>query len=936
MSAAPRFDLAINTVTPSFAAAVGPDGSTPGHRIVYPVLVDYKGLAAGANLLGYERLAGDVSFTDDVSRMFGRGESPAALLPVGSEPACGINTGQVPGAPGGRGGGDDSVVDSGTFSCSQEGPGEPISVHISGVDSSLSSVPTKSVSGGAIAGGTKAYVVSGYISLWIPEPASLQTLTAVNTYRDLSAPSVTQQADFGGVGEPLGNNSVSRNVGTFLGVKGSLRYWGVDLKPEGRFELSGKYNKPYTTPGQLIRPVTSVGNEGTDSWRGSIVCTAFDNSYQTLDDSTGVWAGSSASGITGRPQFAAFRSSTADGLRDATCGDDDATWYDDPNDVPGGAAAVGLVRWKFDFPAAATESFYASLKVADRVPDYTRLRTFASILPGGERDWVHDTVSGAQANGSWADFLTVTADLARITSKVVDDGFTATTTPDKTQYVEQGGSVSFALYPTLTNATVGGDPDTVTVRDVLPRGTRLVEGSATPRPASVTEETDGNGDVRQVVTWRFPEHAVNAALPTITFTVRADHTAAVGPTTNNASITSTRDISDSTFQTSDRALHVLAVGAVSVVEEAVRPGVVVGDDLEWRLRYSNNAASAFDSTDLITVLPHVGDGRGTTTATSLEHTVTPLASEVVRYTSADPKSIDVDAAAASNGASGSTKWCTEAKFGTKGCPSSLATSSGVRIVHSASVGVGATVEHKIGLSAHDAHDRDLTGSSFGLRVQNLSLPVVSNTATIREHAGAIGHRVWFDKNSDGLQDDGEPGVTDQTIQLTGTDDRGDGVDRRTTTGDDGRYSFDDLRPGDYRVQFGTADGGWTKAHIGDDAALDSNVDADGNATTSLEAEHDGDSVTAVSSDLNVDAGALPKLDPGVPPVVRPPGHGNVVDRPSHGGDPTDASASHGPKMLALTGSTIGLWAVAAGLLALLIGTIIVIVSRRRERGESGL
>jgi hypothetical protein len=61
----------------------------------------------------------------------------------------------------------------------------------------------------------------------------------------------------------------------------------------------------------------------------------------------------------------------------------------------------------------------------------------------------------------------------------------------------------------------------------------------------------------------------------------------------------------------------------------------------------------------------------------------------------------------------------------------------------------------------------------------------------------LGDYVWVDTNRNGLQDTGEPGVRGATVVLRS----GDAEAARTTTGADGKYLFDNLPDGTYRVCF---------------------------------------------------------------------------------------------------------------------------------------
>lgn len=88
--------------------------------------------------------------------------------------------------------------------------------------------------------------------------------------------------------------------------------------------------------------------------------------------------------------------------------------------------------------------------------------------------------------------------------------------------------------------------------------------------------------------------------------------------------------------------------------------------------------------------------------------------------------------------------------------------------------------------------------------------------------GALGDTVWFDDNQNGLQDEGEAGVPDMTVELytcagvkVGT----------TTTNADGFYWFGGLEPGSYQVKFIKPEGYvFTFANVGGDDAKDSDAD----------------------------------------------------------------------------------------------------------------
>ena len=76
---------------------------------------------------------------------------------------------------------------------------------------------------------------------------------------------------------------------------------------------------------------------------------------------------------------------------------------------------------------------------------------------------------------------------------------------------------------------------------------------------------------------------------------------------------------------------------------------------------------------------------------------------------------------------------------------------------------------------------------------------------IQQALGAIGDFVWYDKNQDGIEDVGEPGIANVTVALyrdtdgSGTLTPGDTLVATTTTDADGGYIFKNLPTGVYFV-----------------------------------------------------------------------------------------------------------------------------------------
>lgn len=383
-------------------------------------------------------------------------------------------------------------------------------------------------------------------------------------------------------------------------------------------------------------------------------------------------------------------------------------------------------------------------------------------------------------------------------------------------------------------------------------------------------------------------------------------------------------------------MQVVTTGGIGVEKTAVAPVVVIGDRLEWTLGYANTDSTAIDATDLIDVLPHAASGQEPSfhgTASLAEPVVVdPAVGESVQYSAADPETISSDGSDPSNQPGGSTRWCDESEFGSVGCPASLGEVTAVRIQRSTPVPVGEQVTHRVAMATEGSIDGDRFVNRFGLRASNLALPVQSNPATIEVVAGSIGDRVWSDLNGDGLQQGDEPGVAGVPVELRGTDDLAEGVERATTTDADGHYVFDGLRPGRYTVSFtAPEDRAFTLELVGDDRAIDSDVDADGvTAPIDLVTTNSDEGLfDSVQRRDDIDAGLLTAEVPPVQP-------GDPV--PSAGGStPPDATASGatpttGARGLATTG-TDALPLIGGAVVLVLLGAAIVLARRRPVRGE---
>lgn len=926
VSAGPRFDLSKNVVNPLLATGVtGPDGTTRGVSLTYPISIAWNPPVAGQGLLGYERLGSDVRFSDDVSQMFGGLASPAQLLTTATGGGCGANSvSYFTGLPGGRGGGSANVLESGVIRCTQSAPGRPVDVTIRGMDTAVTptSLPTTNLLGGPIVGGQKIYVGQLFITLWVPLPPTNDSFAVRNVYSRLSLTSASGQSNFA---EPIDNNIADVNIAN-ISPGGGFKFYARVLPSGATAPNSGKVGTPWVTPGTLLRSQVDFMNGGLGSLHRAIACDVFDNRNQVIaKNRDGAYA--TRSGGTSI-EYAAGRWTTSAAARDATCDDQDGPWYSSADDVPGGPAAVGKVRLVGDVAGGSRMDLFTFLSIRP-APNGTRVRNYGQLGLGDGR-WLHDTQPAGAANGGLADFVTITADLARITRKIVDPGTSAETTPDRTTSVTAGDHLTMALYPTLTNSTSAERKAPLTLVETLPTFTSYVPGSASVDPTTVETVRDADGNFHQVLTWSLPAQQVNAAIPPVTYQIEVSRLAPAGRLTFRATTASPGDVSDVAARTAARALGVLTTGGVAVEKRAIHPVVETGDDPGWYLGYVNTASGALDHVTLIDILPYSHAASASSfhgrvaLAGPLDHEAAD--GDLVTYTATDPTRIDLDPGAPSNSPSGATRWCTTAQFRSLGCPLTLKEATAFRVERTAPLAVGHRVIHTVHITTTGQRPGDRYTNQFGLRAANLALPVVSNRATVTLVGGEIGSLVWNDANRNGLQDPDETGAARVAVALRGADDRGRAVTRSMRTDHAGRYRFTNLRAGDYTVDFTRPAGSaWTILRAGD-PARDSDAEPDGFASITLKAVfHDGE-LGSITSATHVDAG-LTAADSTLPPTAP------AITRPTTTPSPSPISAG-GPVRLAFTGAILPVSVISAlALGAVAVGVIALGWARRRSGGR---
>lgn len=115
----------------------------------------------------------------------------------------------------------------------------------------------------------------------------------------------------------------------------------------------------------------------------------------------------------------------------------------------------------------------------------------------------------------------------------------------------------------------------------------------------------------------------------------------------------------------------------------------------------------------------------------------------------------------------------------------------------------------------------------------------------------IGDYVWEDMNKNGIQDNGEPGISNVQVILTGTTGSGQVVNLTTNTDESGMYMFNNLIPGSYTVSFVKPTTDYTITTIDAMANSDDGRDSDANVNSGTTGTI---VLTSGENDLTIDAG----------------------------------------------------------------------------------
>lgn len=430
----------------------------------------------------------------------------------------------------------------------------------------------------------------------------------------------------------------------------------------------------------------------------------------------------------------------------------------------------------------------------------------------------------------------------------------------KTVYDLDAGerTATFNINPTLkvdsanSGITSTDMTDNVTVTAKLPKG--LHYNTSGKDPESVTENSDGT----TTVVWKYENVSVKDTVPTLPLSVTIGEEGTVNDVSNNdkfvigVSVQSDNDKRAALLANgkySETSITVIKLAASAVTERVVDPLVELGEDITFRMRYSNLSDVSADAVKMYNILPENGDSLGSSFSgsykitgikidfTNAQKTLQNYASSMTFYSTADN--------------SGKTKALMESTL-KNGTISSIfqqaaaGTLSGNYMEWNKLSMQDITalifgIDHVFGNEYLDIYititptekngasqkTKDLYKNNFTQYAQNQAEIVISNTAEAQVVQRVVNGTTWIDANKNGIRENTEQKLSGLTASIYSTkimkvgdsaaytidgvslypvyDVYGNNV-ASTKTGLAGEYEFTNMKDGEYYIVFAGTEG----------------------------------------------------------------------------------------------------------------------------------
>ncbi|MFC4224771.1 SdrD B-like domain-containing protein [Lysinibacter cavernae] len=398
---------------------------------------------------------------------------------------------------------------------------------------------------------------------------------------------------------------------------------------------------------------------------------------------------------------------------------------------------------------------------------------------------------------------------------------------DNLNTTNAGDPFTWTISPYVSSTVPSAQARDLTVVDTLPASLRF-EPACTVTPDGVSGPILGtNAKGLTTLTWSYGDRAASENLPKIDVCTSGSMFVASGSELiNTVDVLADNVIYKKQFHEATRGVIMYAPEGLQVEMDVDQRINTTDQTQQWKLNWGNTASGAkIMPTDSIFVFPKTGDNvagyesarhtYGSDYSGSLklaEIPAKPVATGSMTgelagdwyYTSAAAETVSDLANDASNALSGgSTRWCTEADFGTTGCPANIGEVTAIRFIQTDSLEAQTLVSATVKLAAQDNSAADLYVGMFAVWSETYATqPVVSNEPYTQVLGFSIGDLIWQDNDENGVYDPaidtGAPaGVTVEVVRVVnGTET----VVETVTTDANGRWVANKLDTGDYYVR----------------------------------------------------------------------------------------------------------------------------------------
>ncbi len=568
--------------------------------------------------------------------------------------SAGSSTAKAPGPSGGSDTVQTKVRNSGTWSCTQPGgPGTPITLTVTGADSSLDSYPLYGEFANTLP--AQAYFAVGKVQWWAPQtnyPAGTTTLVQ-SRLSGFDPNSISGASNFGSgyaqyqdpayagctIGvtvQDTGNcsqASVARVQQPFSTLSTEIRTSvGVSAAPTGATS-TGSGDAPIL-PGGSFAIAYIVSNPPTNSpMTNTATCIRWDPALFEFDPAAGSISNRAGSII----EYGTTAYANNDQRRSSNCGysgDGTSTGWVSSVAAAGGVQNITGIRLTFPdgLPAGGFINGQTGVKrTLTPLPPGTPLPVFASVRADETPVQLSTYNENTHTGQNGGRVLAATATVRTAISWAAPDASPATT-----QQINLN---------TVVTSTGGDTATATTVRVQLPTPCiSYVPGSSGLPTSTVTAPNLGADGIACT-----PDDGLGALIELQLGTLAAGSYANAFAVTFNpltpvptsqtvsAVVSSPQDPTTAAKRTTSSSIQVNALGELTASKTASTATVSNNVPYEYTVSWSNRFATGAGRTVVVDVLPFPGDGRGTAGITGITlQTVQPLSGVSVEYSTLDP------------------------------------------------------------------------------------------------------------------------------------------------------------------------------------------------------------------------------------------------------------------------------------------------------------